>query len=301
MAISFFTEGCDFHIHRKQSNLGRNVSFSERYQTCHGQNELAKIGAAYAEYEMMPSYETTFKQGNLYSNMVDQKSPIHHYSPHKHTLYKKAASTHSLEKYGKEGIVHPDRPILNRVGGGIVYDTDWKHHYDQIFVVPGNKKLLNSTTQQKPTISRTNSDPRYSVPKPLPRRDSLRGRTKSVIHSKSTQSSHNPSESTYSDKNRFKNIVVPCKTELSRISNNRANSAPPASPRNFSSSNRFTWWFGSSASNNAPMSLVSNKIIRYVNQLILDNLFNNYGSIVFAQKSLVPINELKREGSKPIT
>ena len=48
-----FTEKSDIHMLGKQHSFRRKFSFPERYQTCHGQNQRSKIGAAYAEYEML--------------------------------------------------------------------------------------------------------------------------------------------------------------------------------------------------------------------------------------------------------
>ena len=227
---------------------------------------------------MMPSPERTFKHRNSYSSEVDHDVQSRCIPPNKNTLYKKSASTHSLEKYEKEGVPYHNRKVSlpgGRFVGGIVYDTDLKHHYDQIVVVPGNSKWSNSITYPQCTNSTHNSNARYSVPKPLPRRDSLRGRTKSVIHSRPTQNSFDTNnESACNYKNKAKSNIIPNKTELGLISYNRANSAPPASPRHACNPNRFTWWFGSSSSsNNAAKSLLTHKLNRYVNILKFENLY----------------------------
>ena len=159
-----------------------------------------------------------------------------------------------------------DEPLVNTFSGGIVYDTDCKYHYDRIVVVPSNDKWRNSSNYSKSNCSTNSSDTSYSVPKPLPRRDSLRARTKSVFQSRPEQ---------LVDTNNVNNIVggtqlqnnsaVVCKLGPCSTFNSRANSAPPAPPPQPCNPNRFTWWFGSSAApNQIHNSSSPNKVSRYV-------------------------------------
>ena len=250
----------------KQHSFRRKFSFPERYPTCHGQNQRSKIGAAYAEYEMLPSCEAPFNHSNLNGSWLDNE-PINNYNSHnKHTLYKKAASSFSLQKYGNEGGSYIESPSCDTFGGGIVYDTDVKYHYDRIVVIPGNDKWRNSSNYSKSTMSTNSSDTSYSIPKPLPRRDSLRGRTKSVFNSKPSNSFDAQNTTSNYTNGHVENNVAPNNGDLGSLSYNRALSAPPASPRHACNPNRFTWWFGSSsASEPNPKPILTNKLYRYVN------------------------------------
>ena len=90
-----FTEKSDIHMLGKQHSFRRKFSFPERYQTCHGQNQRSKIGAAYAEYEMLPSCEAPLSHSNLNGAWVDNELVNNYNSRNKHSLYKKAASSFS--------------------------------------------------------------------------------------------------------------------------------------------------------------------------------------------------------------
>ena len=158
------------------------------------------------------------------------------------------------------GDLFNDGPACGTFSGGFVYDTDCKYHYDRIVVIPGNEKWRNSSNYSKSTISTNSSDTSYSVPKPLPRRDSLRGRTKGVFHAKPAQSFDIQNENYQYENDQVKNINLKNTTELGSVSCNRALSAPPASPRHACNPNRFTWWFGSSStSEQTPKSILTNK------------------------------------------
>ena len=256
--------------------LGRKHSFQrnfynpERYQANQGQQQQqrSKIGAAYAEYEMLPSWEA-----RLSTNYTNKGWSDNYNQPNKHSLYKKAASAYSLQKCENEGDAYNDGSNSGRFGGGFAYDTDVKYHYGRIDVVPGNDKWRNSSNYSKSTGSTNSSDASYSVPKPFPRRDSLRG-TKSVFQPRPPYSIDTPNENLQYGNNPVKNVNVPNKTELVSSSYNRANSAPPASPRHTCNANRFTWWFGgSSAFSPTPKSILANKTDRYV--FVLTEKFNH--------------------------
>ena len=87
----------------KQNGFRRNLSFNERYRKCHGQSQRAKIGAAYAEYEMLPSSEITLSHPNMNGTWADNERTSNYNSHNKPSLYKKAASAFSLQKYDDEG------------------------------------------------------------------------------------------------------------------------------------------------------------------------------------------------------
>ena len=215
---------------------------------------------------MLPSCERNLNQTNSNWPWKNYEGDFFHNSSSKNSLYKKAASAFSLKEYENETDSYNDEPLVNTFSGGIVYDTDCKYHYDRIVVLPGNDKWRNSSNYSKSNCSTNSSDTSYSVPKPLPRRDSLRARTKSVFQSRPEQ---------LADTNNVNNIIggtqlqnnsaVVSKLGPCSTFNSRANSAPPAPPPQPCNPNRFTWWFGSSAApNQIHNSSSPNKVSRYV-------------------------------------
>ena len=245
--------------------ISRKISYpQERFQTCRGQAELSRPGSTFAEYQTIPPYDA-FKQGRSYSSQVGPIVPTKPNFSNKCYQYKKAASTLSLEKYANENIAYNDRLFNTKGGVGLVYDTDIKHHYDRIVVVPGNAKPWSDLTNNSNNKNcANNGNVRYGVvPKPLPRSDSLRGRTKSVAPLRPTVSFNAHAKSNYNDKHKLRDNSVP-PNDGGSMSYDRATSAPPASPRSFYNPNRFTCWFGSSSSNNSSKSLFPSKLNRYV-------------------------------------
>ena len=258
-----FTEKSDNHMLGKQHSFRRKLSYPVRYPAYHGDNQRARIGAAYAEYEMLPSYETNINHKNAGETWADNDIRTGFNPNNKHALYKKAASAFSLQKYDNENEQYSYDPACSNFGHGIVYDTDCKYHYDRIVVIPGSDKWRNSSSYSKSTMSTNSSDNSYSIPKPLPRRDSLRGKTKSVFQSRHAINSCDKNDVTLPCANDFmENQTLTNPVDLASISCNRALSAPPASPRHACTQNRFTWWFDSSSSEQAPKLI--NKSFRYV-------------------------------------
>ena len=247
----------------KQHSFRRKFSYPDRYPAYHGETQRSKIGAAYAEYEMLPSYDNSLGNKNFGETWEDNRMTSNFSTNNKHSLYKKAQSAFSLQKYDNENDQYNYNPACNNFGHGIVYDTDLKYHYDRILVVPGSDKWRNSSTYSKSTMSTNSSDNSYSVPKPLPRRDSLRGRTKSVFQSRQAINTLDKSEVYLPHENDITvHQILPSTVDHGSSTLNRALSAPPASPRHTCSQNRFTWWFDSTASEQTPKLV--NKTLRYV-------------------------------------
>ena len=253
------------HITDKSNNFRSNSVFSDRYLKCHAKNQRAKIGAAYAEYEMLPSCERNLNQTNSNWPWKNYEGDFFHNSSSKNSLYKKAASAFSLKEYENETDSYNDEPLVNTFSGGIVYDTDCKYHYDRIVVLPGNEKRRNSSNYSKSNCSTNSSDTSYSVPKPLPRRDSLRARTKSVFQSRSEHLPDPKNVNNIVGVNQLQNSsAVESNMGSCSIFNSRANSAPPAPPQPCNP-NRFTWWFdNSAASNQIQNAALPRKSSRYV-------------------------------------
>ena len=256
-----FTEKSDIHILGKQNNFRRKFSYPDRYQAYQGECQRSKIGAAYAEYEMLPSHENSLGHNIVGETWANQETTSSFNSNNKHALYKKAASAFSLPKYDNDNEQYSYDPSSSSFGHGIVYDTDCKYHYDRILVVPGNDKWRNSSSYSKSTMSTNSSDNSYSIPKPLPRRDSLRGRTKSIFQSKQAINSYEKSDICIPNE-LSENKTLPNTVDLGSLTLNRALSAPPASPRHLCTQNRFTWWFDSTSSEQTPKMV--NKSNRYV-------------------------------------
>ena len=96
--------------------------------------------------------------------------------------------------------------------------------------MPGSDKWRNSSTYSKSTMSTNSTDNSYSVPKPLPRRDSLRGRTKSVFQSRQAINTLDKSEVYLPHENDITvNQILPNTVDNGSSTLNRALSAPPAS------------------------------------------------------------------------
>ena len=285
----------DLHITDKPNNFRSNSVFSDRYLKCHAKNQRAKIGAAYAEYEMLPSCERNLNQTNSNWPWKNYEGDFFHNSSSKNSLYKKAASAFSLKEYENETDSYNDEPLVNTFSGGIVYDTDCKYHYDRIIVVPGNDKWRNSSNYSKSNCSTNSSDTSYSVPKPLPRRDSLRARTKSVFQSRSEHLPDPKNVNNIVGVNQLKNSsAVVSKMGSCSIFNSRANSAPPAPPPQRCNPNRFTWWFDNSAASNqiqnaAPPSKSSRYVMRmeyfliYIHQCYSFSSWYDFIIVLFCQ------------------